>query len=934
MNEAETRAEHIDPALKATGWGVVEGSRIRREYPITLGRIEGHGKRGKPLTADYVLEFRNTKLAVVEAKAWDEEVSEGVGQAKNYAGKLAIRFTYSSNGRGIYGIDMETGHEGDVPAFPSPEELWNRTFAQANAWRDRFAAVPFEDKGGSHPSRYYQDIAVERVMEAIADDRDRILLTLATGTGKTFIAFQIAWKLFHARWNLSSAGSDTGYIARRPRILFLADRNVLANQAYNAFSSFPEDAMVRISPEDIRKKGKVPKNGSLFFTIFQTFMASTGSATGADLATTTTLSELPEVTEPRERAGGYMYILGCGDGSFYTGSTTDLHSRLEQHRSGEGAQHTKARLPVKLLYYEPFDRVDEAFAREKQVQGWSRAKKIALVKRDADGLKQLSSGTPAPQPVEGVVPEPVEGAVPEPVEGWFGEYAPDFFDLIVIDECHRGGANDESNWRDILEYFSPGVQLGLTATPKRRDNVDTYSYFGEPVFTYSLKQGINDGFLTPFRVKQIQTTLDYYRWTPDDQVVEGEIEAGRVYDEPDFNRNIEIKEREKKRVEIFLSQINQTEKTLVFCANQAHALVVRDLINQLKANNDPNYCHRVTADDGSIGDQWLRAFQDNEKTIPTILTTSQKLSTGVDARNVRNIVLMRPINSMIEFKQIIGRGTRLFDGKDYFTIYDFVKAHLNFEDPEWDGPPQEEDPCKKCGNRPCTCVVAPPKPCGVCGKTPCDCPKEPCPKCGFQPCRCQKRNKVKVKLADGKERTIQHMTSTTFWHPDGTPMSAQQFMEMLFGKLPDFFQSEAQLRALWSVPDTRAKLLQGLAEKGFGHDQLAEMQKIIDAEKSDLFDVLAYVAYAMAPLTRAERADNARVYINSEFTTKQQAFLDFVLQHYVSQGVEELDQEKLTPLLRLKYHNSISDAVADLGEPEQIGKTFAGFQKYLYELVA
>jgi type I restriction enzyme R subunit len=794
MNEADTRAELIDPALKAAGWGVVEGSRIRREYLISPGRIEGKGRRGKPVKADYVLEYRNTKLGVVEAKADTEELTEGVGQAKDYAGKLAVRFTYATNGRGIYAIDIETGEEREITNYPSPEELWAMTFAQANAWRDRFAAVPFEDKGGSHPSRYYQDIAVERVMEAIADDRERILLTLATGTGKTFIAFQIAWKLFHARWNLSREPT------RRPRILFLADRNVLANQAYNAFSSFPEDAMVRICPQDIRKKGKVPKNGSLFFTIFQTFMSGT----------------------------------------------------------------------------------------------------------DAEG-------NPVP---------------------YFGEYEPDFFDFIVIDECHRGGANDESNWRNILEYFSPAVQLGLTATPKRRDNVDTYAYFGEPVFTYSLKQGINDGFLTPFRVKQIQTTLDYYRWTPDDQVVEGEIEAGRVYDEPDFNRTIEIKEREKKRVEIFLSQINQAEKTLVFCANQSHALLVRDLINQLKTSKDPNYCHRVTADDGAIGDQWLRAFQDNEKTIPTILTTSQKLSTGVDARNVRNIVLMRPINSMIEFKQIIGRGTRLFDGKDYFTIYDFVKAHLNFEDPEWDGPPQEEDPCKKCGNRPCTCVVAPPKPCGVCGRTPCVCPKEPCPKCGFQPCRCQKRNKVKVKLADGKERTIQHMTSTTFWHPDGTPMSAQQFMEMLFGKLPDFFQSEAELRKLWSAPDTRAKLLQGLAEKGFGHDQLAEMQKIIEAEKSDLFDVLAYVAYAMAPLTRAERADHARVYINSEFSAKQQAFLEFVLQHYIDVGVEELGQEKLTPLLRLRYHNSISDAVADLGEPEQIGQVFTGFQRHLYEVVA
>src|SRR5271165_322820 len=227
MNEAETRAEYIDPALKAAGWGVIEGSRIRREYPITPGRIEGQGRRGKPLTADYVLEYRNTKLAVIEAKAWDEALTEGVAQAKNYAGKMAIRYTYSSNGRGIYRIDMETGKEGETPKYPTPDELWNRTFAKADAWRDRFAAIPFEDKGGSHPGRYFQDIAVERAMEAIANKRQRILLTLATGTGKTFIAFQIAWKLFYSRWNLSREPT------RRPRILFLADRNILADQAYN-----------------------------------------------------------------------------------------------------------------------------------------------------------------------------------------------------------------------------------------------------------------------------------------------------------------------------------------------------------------------------------------------------------------------------------------------------------------------------------------------------------------------------------------------------------------------------------------------------------------------------------------------------------------------------------------------------------------------------
>ena len=515
---------------------------------------------------------------------------------------------------------------------------------------------------------------------------------------------------------------------------------------------------------------------------------------------------------------------------------------------------------------------------------------------------------------------------------YFGEYPADFFDFIVIDECHRGGANDESTWRGIMDYFAPAVQLGLTATPKRKDNVDTYAYFGEPVYIYSLKDGINDGFLSPFKVKQISTTLDEYVYTPDDKVIEGEIEAGKLYTETDFNKVIDIKEREAHRVMLFMEQINQNEKTLVFCATQNHALAVRDLINQMKTSTDPNYCQRVTANDGALGEQHLRDFQDNEKTIPTILTTSQKLATGVDARNIRNIVLMRPINSIIEFKQIIGRGTRLYDGKDYFTIYDFVKAHHHFSDPEWDGEPEGEDPCPKCGERPCVCDVNPPRPCSVCGKRPCECPKDPCPKCGKRPCEC--KNKAKVKLADGKARTIQHMMATSFWHPDGTPMSAQQFMEALYGRLPAFFKDEAELRALWSSPGTRIKLLQGLEEKGFGPQQMAEMQKIIDAEQSDLFDVLAYIAYASPTLTREERAIRAKVAIIAQFNAKQQEFLDFVLAHYVSEGVRELDQEKLTPLLRLKYHDSIADAVADLGKPEEIGNVFAGFQKLLYQEAA
>ena len=777
MNEAETRAELIDPLLAAAGWGVVEGSRIRREFSITPGRIEGGGRRGKPLTADYVLTYRNTKLAVVEAKPNTAPLSEGVAQAKDYAGKLQLRFTYASNGLGVYAIDMATGEEGEAEAFPSPQELWERTFAEENAWRDRFAAIPYPDKGGSWQIRFYQDIAVQRVLEAIASGRDRILLTLATGTGKTSIAFQILWKLFAARWNRS------GQPSRRPRMLLLADRNTLADQAFNdftGFAAFEDNALARLEPDALRKQGRVPTNASLFLTIFQTFMSG----------------------------------------------------------------------------------------------------------------------------------PPVDGK-PSP---WFGQYPADFFDVIVIDECHRGGANNESTWRGILEHFAPAVQLGLTATPRRTDNRDTYAYFGEPVFTYSLKEGINDGFLTPFRVKQITTTLDEYIYTPDDTLVDGEIEAGKVYKEADFNRIIEIKQREQQRVEIVMEQIDQRQKTIVFCATQDHALAIRDLINQRKSSSDPNYCHRVTAADGELGNTWLRAFQDNEKTIPTILTTSQKLSTGVDARNVRNIVLLRPVNSMIEFKQIIGRGTRLYDGKDYFTLYDFVKAHHHFSDPEWDGEPQEPE------------EVAPRPP-----QPPTDPPEAKQPNGEDDTTGKPRRSKARIKLGDGKERSIQHMTVTSFWHPDGTPMSSQQFLELLYGKLPEFVRDEAELRALWSSPATRSKLLQGLADKGFGAAQLAEMQSLIDAENSDLFDVLAHVAYALQPIPREARAGQARLYIHSKCTSKQQLFLDFVLQHYVTMGVQELAQDKLTPLLRLRYQNSIADAVADLGKPEAISQLFSSFQKYLYE---
>ena len=381
-----------------------------------------------------------------------------------------------------------------------------------------------------------------------------------------------------------------------------------------------------------------------------------------------------------------------------------------------------------------------------------------------------------------------------------------------------------------------------------------------------------------------------------------------------------------------MDEINQKEKTIIFCANQPHALMVRDLVNQMKEGNDPSYCVRVTANDGARGEQHLREFQDNEKTIPTILTTSQKLSTGVDARNIRNIVLMRPVNSMIEFKQIIGRGTRLFDGKEYFTILDFVDAYKHFSDPEWDGDPVLEV-CSKCGKDPCECEVKPPKECSVCGQNPCICEKPPkvCPVCGKDPCECENppKKKLKIKLRDGKEREIQHMISTSFYSADGKPVSIQEFMDNMFGAMPEFFKSEEELRKIWSNPTTRKAFLDKIAEKGFGKDELETLQKMIDAQQSDLFDVLTYISFLTKPISRAERVEQSKDKIFEGLDEKQKEFLGFVLSKYEEKGAEELDEEKLPVLLNLKYH-AIANAEQSLGDVDGIRSIFFNFQKVLY----
>ena len=802
MDESTTRRKKIDPALYAVGWEQVPDSQIlneQRAYLIAPGRVEKLSVNRHPKKVDYILEFKGIKLAVIEAKADEFPVEIGIAQAKQYAEMLQIRYAYSTNGDQIYFIDMGVrdpygnyivpSSEHLVDKFPTPQELWLMTYPDVNEWRDKFNLLPFNIGGGRVP-RYYQVNAVNNVLNAVARDQNRILLTMATGTGKTYVAFQICWKLFQTNWNKRKDG-------KKPRILFISDRNILANQAVNDFEQFDDDAIVRITPDKLHKKqNKVPTERHLYFTIFQTFMSE-----------------------------------------------------------------------------------DE-------------------------------SGQP-----------------------FYKQYPADFFDFIIIDECHRGGANDESQWRELMDYFNDAYQLGMTATPRRAENANTYRYFGEPVYSYSLKQGIEDGYLTPFRVCISESNIDTYKYDPSDDI-EGDIDPNKVYTEKDFyNGDIEMRARDVHRVEELLGQINPNDKTIIFCATQAHAAIICSMINQRKTNPSPNYCKRVTSDDGKDGEEDLKLFQNNERTIPTILTTSQKLSTGVDARNVRNIVLMRPINNMVEFKQIIGRGTRLFDDKYFFTIIDYVGANKNFKDAEWDGDPF----CPICGNYPCTCNKH--QPCPKCGQYPCVCekepptPPEPCPVCGHLPCTCeggQPKKKIRVKLSEKRELALKTEWTETFYFGDKL-ITMEEFIKELFGRLPKFFNGQDDLRHQWENPQTRQQLLDQLAREGFVEEKLDMVRRIMGCENCDLYDILSYLAYETTPLERAKRAEIVRQDYMSQLSEPVQQLIEFLMTQYVNNGYKEMAEDHLSTLLKMKY-GSPFDATKQLHmQIPQIRDTYFEFQRQLYK---
>src|SRR5690606_37938123 len=598
-------------------------------------------------------------------------------------------------------------------------------------------------------------------------------LTLATGTGKTFIAFQIVHKVFQARWNRDNPGS------RRPRVLFLADRNILADQAINTFNPYEKD-LIKINGEEVRKRnGVVPTNAHIFFAIYQ-----------------------------------------------------------------------------------------------------------AIAER-------------------------------ENIDGYYKAYPKEFFDLVLIDECHRGAANEAGSWRAILDHFSSAVHLGLTATPKRTDNVDTYEYFGQPAYVYSLKDGINDGFLTPYRVKRVRTNLDELVLTKDDVIVEGE--SGQdLYQVEDYDRKIIVDERTELVAKAILQNINPLEKTIVFCENQNHALTMRDMINKYKVVKDPHYCVRVTSDEGKVGRELLEKFQDNDKDIPTIITSSQMLTTGVDARNVRNVVLDRTIGSMVEFTQIVGRGTRVFDGKDYFTIVDFRGATDNFYDEEWDGVPEAQEPGGPREPTPPPYTPEPPE--GGDGPKP-----EPG----------QPRPTLKVKL--GKHRELKVIDiETRYIDENCKPLTIQEFVERLIQQLPGLFTSVDELRDIWSDPDLREQLLAKLVQAGFDKEQLSTLRRMFEADDCDMFDLLAFLAFEQPMATRKSRAEAVRAnnaFFDQYQQEKAKQFLHFVLNRYEQTGVTELARERLPALIELSGLGTTKDAsMAFGGKPAQLLAAFKQLQHQLYHV--
>lgn len=773
FSESDTRSKFIDQKLKNDGW---QENSIIREYYFTDWRKLLWNARWKRKFADYILSYKWIKLAIIEAKKLDLEATEWLEQVKEYAKILNLRFIFSTNWKKIYQFDMQTGFWSFVENYPNPEELYEMVFEAENDVREILLKEPFylTDK----KPRYYQEVAIQKTMEKIAENQKRILLTLATWTGKTVIAFQIIYKLFQARWSLDGIGK------RRPRILFLADRNVLVNQAMNTFNPLEKD-IIKINSEEIRKRnGKVPTNASIFFWIYQ---ALTG-----------------------------------------------------------------------WNYWE--DTENDNFSSEE----------------------------------------------------YFRQYDKNFFDLIVIDECHRGWAREDGNWAEILKYFESAVQIGLTATPKRADNVDTYKYFWNPIYEYSLKNGIDDGFLTPFKIKRIQLNTDEFVLNSSDKIISWEVKK-QVFGVNDMDRTIFIDERTELVAQTILQQINKMDKTIVFCVDQDHALRMRDAINKYKTVKDADYCVRVTSNEWEIWKIFLEKFQNNSKDIPTILTSSQMLTTWVDALNVRNIVLDRNIWSIVEYKQIIGRGTRVFDGKDFFTVYDFRWATTKFVDEIWDWLPEEdfekEEKEKELQKQ---------------EKFENILPKDEEIK--------EKNEKIFVKLGDNREIKIINIETRYLDPTTGKHLSSEDFIKKILGELPKFYQNEHDLRLAWANPETREKFLKNLEYIWLDAEQIENLKKIFEAEKSDIFDILAYISYGNEMKNRDERSKIAKSILEKYKNPKAKDFLQFLLELYEREWIMNFKKDGLSSKIELFNRWLAREIAAEFGWVQELKQAYYDLQKRIYEV--
>jgi type I restriction enzyme R subunit len=778
ITEADTCRKYVLPKLYGAGW---TDDQISEQKTFTDGRIfvfENGCKRKGQKRADYILRYRpNYLVAVVEAKSAYKNAADGMQQAKEYAQTLGAKFAYATNGKSIIEYSFLTGKETEVSMFPPPDELW-QLVRQAEGIKDDVVADRILTPGyrvpGKEP-RYYQEIAINRVIKAILTGKKRILLTMATGTGKTYVAFQIVWKLWNTRWNRSSE-------YRKPKVLYLADRNVLVDDPKDKIFAPLGDARWKI-------QGEAVKGREVYFATYQS------------------------IAEDPNRPG------------------------------------------------------------------------------------------------------------------LFRQYPRDFFDLIVVDECHRGSAKDENNWRVILDYFQPAVQFGMTATPLRRDNRATYRYFGNPVYTYSLDQGIQDGFLAPYRVRRVITSVDAEGWRPTKDQVDryGREIPDKLYGTPDFERTIAFRARNEAvatHLTDYMKQNGTWAKTILFCVDQEHADDMRRLLNNMNsgiAKEHPEYVVRIVSDEGDIGRGYLDQFMDIESQVPVIVTTSQLLTTGVDIPLCKNVAIFRVINSMTDFKQIIGRGTRVNSdyGKLFFTILDYTgSATKLFADPEFDG-------------QPASLTEEEAEPDGV-----------------WKPVRVLVRpfseEEGGVIITDDSEGggsrklyvdggTVEITADAVYdLDADGKRIRAISYSEYTGKTVRSMFTSAAELRSKWSEAQQRGAIVDSLEDRGISLEQLLRTSNTPEA---DPFDLLCNIAFNVPIHTRRERADRIRkeeLAFFAKFRPEAREILTEILDKYVEFGTTQLDDANVLKVAPISNFGNVMEISQLFGGPEELRHTIGEMQNLLY----